>query len=177
MGRSLADIAAARGTDVVDVLIDVVLPDRLPLSMVLPSLTPSLGRSDDGWAARVAVWKDPRVVLGGSDAGAHLDLMCHANYPTVVLGEVVHDRGLLSLEEAVQMMTDVPARLYGLRDRGRVAEGCVADLVVFDPATVATEAGPAAPGSAGRRRAAECRGARDRPRARRRASRSSSTVR
>ena len=106
---------------------------RLTLFVVLPSLTPSLGRTDEGWRARAAVWKDPRVMLGGSDAGAHLDLMCHANYPTVVLGEVVRDRGLLSLEEAVEMMTDRPARHYGLRDRGRIAEGWHADLVVFDP--------------------------------------------
>jgi N-acyl-D-aspartate/D-glutamate deacylase len=139
VGRSLADIAAERGTDVIDVLLDVVLVDRLTLSMVLPSLTPTLGRSDEGWARRVSVWKDERVMLGGSDAGAHLDLMCHANYPTVVLGEVVRDRGLLTIEEAVEMMTDRPARHYGLRDRGRVAEGWVADLVVFDPATVASK--------------------------------------
>jgi N-acyl-D-aspartate/D-glutamate deacylase len=136
VGQSLADIARARGTDVIDVLIDVVLPPKLTLYMVLPSLTPSLGRTDEGWQKRVEVWKDPRVMLGGSDAGAHLDLMCHANYPTVVLGEVVRDRGLLSLEEAVAMMTDRPARHYGLRERGRVAEGWHADLVVFDPATV-----------------------------------------
>ena len=85
-----------RGTDVIDVLIDVVLVERLALFMVLPSLTPSLGRSDEGWRVRTSVWKDPRVMLGGSDAGAHVDLMCHANYPTVVLGEVVRDRGLLA---------------------------------------------------------------------------------
>ncbi len=91
----------------------------LALTMVLPTLVPSLGATDEGWAARVEVWKDPRVRLGGSDAGAHADMMCHANYPTVVLGEVVRDRGLLSLEEAVRMMTDEPARLYGLVDRGR----------------------------------------------------------
>jgi N-acyl-D-aspartate/D-glutamate deacylase len=139
VGRSLPEIAEARGTDIVDVLIDVILPDRLPLSMVLPSLTPSLGRSDEGWAARVSVWKDSRVVLGGSDAGAHLDLMCHANYPSVVLGEVVRDRGLLTLEEAVRMMSEVPSRLYGLRDRGRVAEGYVADLVLFDPDAIGSE--------------------------------------
>jgi N-acyl-D-aspartate/D-glutamate deacylase len=139
VGKSLTEVAAERGTDIVDVLVDVVLPDRLALSVVLPSLTPSLGRSDAGWAARVAVWKDPRVVLGGSDAGAHVDLMCHANYPTVVLGEVVRDRGLLSLEDAVRMMTSVPARLYGLRERGRVAVGFVADLVVFDPTAIASE--------------------------------------
>jgi N-acyl-D-aspartate/D-glutamate deacylase len=138
VGKSLTEVAAVRGTDIVDVLIDIVLADRLALSVVLPSLTPSLGRSDAGWAARVAVWKDPRVVLGGSDAGAHVDLMCHANYPTVVLGEVVRDRALLSLETAVQMMTSVPARLYGLRGRGRIAVGCAADLVVFDPTTIAS---------------------------------------
>ena len=64
VGRSLGEIAAERGTDVVDVLIDVVLPDDLTLYVVLPSLTPSLGRTDEGWAARVEVWKDPRVMLG-----------------------------------------------------------------------------------------------------------------
>lgn len=141
VGRSLGDIARARDTDVMDVLIDVVLPDDLTLYVVLPSLTPSLGRTDEGWAARVAVWKDPRVMLGGSDAGAHLDLMCHANYPTRVLGEVVRERGLLTVEEAVEMMTDRPARHYGLRDRGRIEPGWHADLVVFDPSTVAS--GPA----------------------------------
>ena len=79
------------------------------------------------------------MVLGGSDAGAHLDLMCHANYPTRVLGEVVRERGLLTVEEAVEMMTDRPARLYGLRRRGRIEPGWHADLVVFDPATVASQ--------------------------------------
>ncbi len=139
-GRSLGDIAASLGVDTVDVLLDVVLVDRLTLFLVLPSLTPSLGRSDEGWRARVSVWKDPRVMLGGSDAGAHLDLMCHANYPTVVLGEVVRDRGLLAVEEAVHMMTDRPARHYGLRDRGRVADGYWADLVVFDPDRIGSNA-------------------------------------
>lgn len=138
VGRSLAEIAAARHTDVTDVLIDVVLVDDLTPFVVLPSLTPSLGRTDAGWSARVAVWKDRRVMLGGSDAGAHVDLMCHANYPTVVLGEVVRERRLLSLEEAVEMMTDRPARHYGLRDRGRIAEGFHADLVVFDADQVGT---------------------------------------
>jgi N-acyl-D-aspartate/D-glutamate deacylase len=139
VGQSLGEVAAARGTDVIDVLIDVVLPDKLTLYAVLPSLTPSLGRSDEGWRVRTSVWRDPRVMLGGSDAGAHVDLMCHANYPTVVLGEVVRRRQLLRLEEAVQMMTDRPARHYGLRHRGRIEPGWHADLVIFDPSTVGTK--------------------------------------
>jgi N-acyl-D-aspartate/D-glutamate deacylase len=136
VGRSVGEIAEARGTDVVDVLIDVVLVEGLTLYLVLPSLAPSLGRTDEGWRVRSSVWKDRRVMLGGSDAGAHVDLMCHANYPTVVLGEAVRQRGLLSIEEAVEMMSDRPARHYGLRQRGRIAPGWHADLCVFDPAEV-----------------------------------------
>jgi N-acyl-D-aspartate/D-glutamate deacylase len=133
VGQSMADIAEQRGSDLVDALIDVVLVDELTLYVVLPSLTPSMGRSDEGWRARAEVWKDPRVMLGGSDAGAHVDLMCHANYPTVVLGEAVRDRGLLSLEEAIAMMTDRPARHYGLRERGQLKVSYHADLAIFDP--------------------------------------------
>ncbi|HEX4244031.1 MAG TPA: amidohydrolase family protein [Acidimicrobiales bacterium] len=139
VGRSLGEVAATRHTDVIDVLIDVVLVDGLTLFLVLPSLTPSLGRTDEGWRVRSTVWKDRRVMLGGSDAGAHVDLMCHANYPTVVLGEAVRQRGLLSVEEAVEMLCDRPARHYGLRRRGRIAPGWHADLCVFDPATVASQ--------------------------------------
>jgi len=139
VGRSLGDIARDRGTDVVDVLLDVVLVDDLTLYLVLPSLVPSLGRTDEGWRKRVEIWNDPRVMLGGSDAGAHLDLMCHANYPTVVLSEVVRARNLLTWEAAVQMMTDRPARHFGLRDRGQVAPGFHADLVVLDPDTVGSD--------------------------------------
>jgi N-acyl-D-aspartate/D-glutamate deacylase len=138
VGRTVADIAAERGVDPVDVLIDVVLPAALPLTLVLPSLVPALGASDEGWQIRAAVWKDPRTVLGGSDAGAHLDVMCHANYTTAVLSEAVRERGLLSVEEAVHQFTDVPARLYGLRGRGRLAVGWAADVVVFDPDRVGT---------------------------------------
>ena len=135
-GRTVADVAAERGTAPIDVLLDVVVPEQLPLTMVFPSLVPTLGVSEEAWRTRARIWNDPRVLLGGSDAGAHLDLMCHANYTTVVLGEMVRERELFTLPEAVRRMTDMPARLLGLRERGQVAEGWHADLVVFDPATV-----------------------------------------
>ena len=137
-GRTIAEIATDRGLDPYAVLLDVVVADRTPLTTVFPSLTPSHGVSDRGWDIRKEVWSDPRVVLGGSDAGAHVDLMCHANYPTVVLGELVRERAVFTLEDAVRRITDVPARLLGLRGRGQVAEGFHADLMVFDPATVAS---------------------------------------
>jgi N-acyl-D-aspartate/D-glutamate deacylase len=138
-GQTVTQVAAARGVDPIDVMLDVVLAENLPVSVAFPSLTPSLGASDESWQVRAAVWRDDRVVLGGSDAGAHLDLMCHANYTTEVLSNAVRERRLFTLEEGVRELTDAPARLYGLRHRGRVAEGWIADLVVFDPDTVGSE--------------------------------------
>jgi N-acyl-D-aspartate/D-glutamate deacylase len=138
-GRMVADVAAERGVDFVEVLLDDVLAPGELLDVVFPSLVPSMGVSDESWRARAQVWRDDRVLLGGSDAGAHLDLMCQANYTTALLGQSVRDRGVLALEEGVRLLTDVPARLFGLRERGRVAEGWHADLVVFDPATIDTE--------------------------------------
>ncbi|HEY3833670.1 MAG TPA: amidohydrolase family protein [Acidimicrobiia bacterium] len=138
-GRTVAAVAHDLGVEPSTVLIDVVLADLLPLTLVLPSLVPSLGASREGWVERARIWRDPRVMLGGSDAGAHVDLMCHANYPTVVLGHAARDLGVVTVEEAVHLMTERPARLLGLRERGRIAAGFVADLVVFDPDRVASK--------------------------------------
>ena len=141
VGQTVAEAAATLGIEPIELLIDVVVPERLPLTVMLPTIVPSQGASIEGWQACAELWRDQRVLIGGSDAGAHLDLMCHANYPTVVLGQSVRRRKLMSIEEAVHLMTDAPARLLGLRERGRIAEGWHADLVVFDPSTV--DSGPA----------------------------------
>ncbi len=130
-GRPVGSVATDRGLDAWDALCEIVVADRLRTGFSVP-----IPETDADWAARAEVWRDPRAVVGGSDAGAHLDTMCGAVYSTSLLGYGVRQRELLGFEEAVRLLTDVPARLYGLIDRGRVAEGWWADLVVFDPATV-----------------------------------------
>jgi N-acyl-D-aspartate/D-glutamate deacylase len=80
---------------------------------------------------------DPDTVLGVSDAGAHASLLCDACYPTYLLGHWVRELGALKLEQAVRMMTSRTAGLFGLTDRGRLAVGMPADVVLFDPQTVA----------------------------------------
>jgi len=130
--RRVSDIAAERGADAFTTIVDIAAADDL--RTVLWPL-PGADRDAD-WEIRRALWGDPDVLLGGSDAGAHLDRMLGAAYPTRFLADCLRGRQLLSLEQAVHLMTDVPARVFGLRDRGRVEVGAHADLVVFDPATV-----------------------------------------
>jgi N-acyl-D-aspartate/D-glutamate deacylase len=134
-GRVVKDIAAERGKSNFGTLLDIVLADDLR-TVLWP-----VPKDDDGasWELRRQVWNDPRAMLGGSDAGAHLDRMCGAPYTTKFLADCLRGRQLVSLERAVQLMTSAPAQLFGLRDRGVLREGALADVVVFDPATVDSE--------------------------------------
>jgi N-acyl-D-aspartate/D-glutamate deacylase len=88
------------------------------------------------WEQRAKVWADERVLIGGSDAGAHLDMIDTFAIPTSFLANVLRKHKVISLEEAIRLLTDAPARLYGVRERGRLAPGWYADVLVFDPATV-----------------------------------------
>ncbi len=126
-------LAATTGKSALDAILDVVVADDLRTGLQ----TAALGDDADTWRMRAETWSDPRVVIGGSDAGAHLDILCGAVTSSEHLGTNVRDRQLLPLEQAVRQLTDVPARLYGLRGRGRVETGYHADLMIFDPATIA----------------------------------------
>jgi N-acyl-D-aspartate/D-glutamate deacylase len=134
-GRTVGDIATELGKEPFDALLDLALDDDLFTSF--GTRDPEQSRAD--WEARVGVWRDGRAVIGASDAGAHLDLLASFNYTTILLASAVREHQLLPLEEAVQLLTDVPARLYGLRERGRLAEGWHADVVVLDEDTVASD--------------------------------------
>ena len=78
-------------------------------------------------------------MLGGSDAGAHLDRMAGAPFPTRFLGDMIRNRKLVPLEQAVKMITADQAEVFGIKERGYLREGYFADIVVFDPETIASE--------------------------------------
>jgi N-acyl-D-aspartate/D-glutamate deacylase len=134
VGRTLGEIADADGRSAWDMLCSIALADELQTGFAL------IGRPDtqQDWQARAQVWRDRRALIGGSDAGAHLDMMSTAGYTTSMLA-AVRDSSLMSMEEAVQLLTQAPANLYGLRDRGTLREGWKADVVVFDPMTIGAE--------------------------------------
>ena len=128
-GRLVSDIARERGTRDFYTLLDIVLADDLK-TVLWP------GPTDDdpaSWLMRQTVWEHEEVMIGGSDAGAHLDRMAGASYPTEWIRDCLSGRKLTSVEKAIEHMTDVPARFFGLVNRGRIEKDFHADLVVFDP--------------------------------------------
>ena len=129
-GRAVVDIAEERGVTALDAMLDIALGDGLRTRFN------SVVANDDPDAIAWLLPLDD-VLLGLADSGAHVSQLCDACFATDLLGPWVRDREVMPLERAVHKLTAEPARVYGLDDRGVVAEGKAADLVVFDPATVA----------------------------------------
>jgi N-acyl-D-aspartate/D-glutamate deacylase len=131
-GRTVGDVARERGVEPHDALLALALADELRTTF-----KPALGGDDEAsWKLRAQVWRDPRAMIGASDSGAHLDMLDTFTLTTSLLGPAVRDRGLLEIEAAIHQISDRPARLYGLAERGRLQEGWRADVVVFDPARI-----------------------------------------
>jgi N-acyl-D-aspartate/D-glutamate deacylase len=128
---SLGVIASGSSVDAYDVLFDLWVGDQLGTGF-----TPEpLANSEESWRVRLETWRDPRVIIGASDAGAHVQVLSTFDYPVVLLA-LARDLGAMDLPEAIHKLTAVPATLYGLKGRGRIVEGAHADIVVFDAASV-----------------------------------------
>jgi N-acyl-D-amino-acid deacylase len=132
IGRRLLSIADERGTDPFDTLLDLTLeePDlhRFRVKAVLAN--------DDQDGIAVLLTTDG-CTLGLSDAGAHVGQLCDAPLATDLLGNWVREKQVLTLEHAIHMLTQQQADIFGFTDRGVIRQGAIADLVVFDPTTVA----------------------------------------
>jgi N-acyl-D-aspartate/D-glutamate deacylase len=148
-GRTVGEVAQQRGVSAWDAMADIAIADGLRTVFA----TQDRGQDDATWRRRVEVWRDPRAVVGASDAGAHLDMIDSFSFATTLLAKAVREHGLMPVEEAVHHLTGRPAGVYGLRGRGRIEVGAAADIVVFDPSTIGP--GPVhtrfdLPGGAGR---------------------------
>jgi N-acyl-D-aspartate/D-glutamate deacylase len=128
-GRSIADIAREQGKDGVDAFLDLTLQDDLDIEFTMASFNTRVDRMAE-------ILNDKSVLVALGDGGAHVDMLCDAGYPTYLLGTWVRERQALTLEEGVRRLTSDPADVFGIRDRGRLAPGLAADLVIFDAARV-----------------------------------------
>ena len=130
VGRRLTDVAEELGVRPLDVLLDTAVSDDLTtrISCIIANDDP------DGVAMLL---QQDGCTLGLSDAGAHVGQLCDAPQATDFLGNWVRDRELMPMEKAVRKLSGVQADLFNLVDRGYLREGAYADVVVFDPDTVA----------------------------------------
>jgi N-acyl-D-aspartate/D-glutamate deacylase len=108
-GRLVGDVAKELGKTPFDTLLDIVLADGLNTSLMPPA-----GKEDyETYKFRSEVWKNPNVVVGASDAGAHMDMIDAFAFSTRLLQKGVREHKLISFEEAVHQLTQVPAELFG----------------------------------------------------------------
>ena len=127
--RSLAEIAKTQGKHIVDVALDLSLANELEIRFRMPI-------ANNNEAEVQELLDHPDTVLGLSDAGAHASQLCDACFSTHLLGHWVRDKGTIPIARAIRMLTSRPAEVFGLSDRGTLAEGKPADVVVFDLETV-----------------------------------------
>ena len=128
-GRPVREYAAEVGLSNFDALFQLAVEEDLFLTFS----GPDMGADEESWKLREKVWNDPNVLLGGSDAGAHVDMFNTFALTTQLLGQGVRERGVVTLEDAVRRITGELADAFGITNRGYIAKGRAADLVIFDP--------------------------------------------
>lgn len=129
-GGNVGHLAALAKKHPLDWMFDFALSERLETVFVS-----TLKNSDEGALTRML--RDPNSMISLSDAGAHLTFFCDAGFGLHLLGHWVRERGIMSLEQALQKITSDPAQVFGIRERGYLKPGAWADLMLFDPSTVA----------------------------------------
>jgi len=125
--KTVAQVAEERGKDPLDTFLDLALEDELNIPYTMAQF------HEEGIAELV---KDPRTMIGLSDGGAHVDMLCDAGYCTYLLGKWVRERQAVPLEFAIKRITSEPADFYGIKNRGRLLPGKAADVTIFDHNTV-----------------------------------------
>lgn len=130
VGKTLQEIAELRGSDALNVMIDLSLEESLDAHF----LSGDMGHNDDDLVAPLL--KHPNVMVGASDGGAHILSFATYGDTGYLLGHFVRDTAHLGLEAAVKKITADPASLWGLGNRGMLREGFIADITVFDEAVV-----------------------------------------
>jgi N-acyl-D-amino-acid deacylase len=125
--KTVAQVAEERGKDPLDTFLDLGLEDDLNIQYTMAQF------HEEGIEQLV---KDSRTMIGLSDGGAHVDMLCDAGYCTYLLGKWVRERQAIDLEFAIKRITSEPADFYGIKGRGRLQPGKAADIAVFDYNTV-----------------------------------------
>jgi N-acyl-D-aspartate/D-glutamate deacylase len=133
--KSITEIARERTVAPLDAFFDIALADDLAVDYMIPLL-------DINEERVTKKFSDPRTLIGISDGGAHVDMLCNAGYPSYLLGTFVREKQAISLEHAVQRITSEPARFFGLTDRGVLRPGLAADLTIFDLNTIGSPERP-----------------------------------
>jgi N-acyl-D-aspartate/D-glutamate deacylase len=132
-GKSIEEIARLQEKPAIDAMLDLSLDEGLDTVF-----EDSITQGDE--KAVAAIFRSPYVMLGQSDAGAHV---ASANpgfgFGTFLLSYWIRQRNLMPMEEAIRKLTFMPASIFGIRDRGLLRPGMAADVFVFDPATIDLE--------------------------------------
>ncbi|HVN27867.1 MAG TPA: amidohydrolase family protein [Candidatus Binataceae bacterium] len=125
--KTVGEIAEERGADPLDTFLDLALEDNLEIQY-------TMAQFDESGIERLI--KDDRTLVGLSDGGAHVNMLCDAGYCTYLLGHWVREKQAITLEQGIKRLTTEPANFFGIRDRGQLKKGLAADVAIFDPQKV-----------------------------------------
>ena len=134
-GKTVDDVARERGKTGLDTFLDLAIEDDLNIQYTM-----ALFNADENRVAELIT--HPNTMIGLSDGGAHVDMLCDAGYCTYLLGTWVREKQLMPIERAVQRITSEPAKFFGVPNRGLLAPGMAADIVVFDANTIGSPKRP-----------------------------------